>query len=229
MERSRSQLMSVCMSGFFLVLVSIFFFQSAAAGTAAADTGGRQVHYLSLSVGRSIVVNSAQPVTRVSIANPETADFVLISPSEIYVTGMATGMTNMTLWGDEKVVATYNLSVTHDVEQLRSNVRAVLPDEKDVQVLASGDTITLFGNVSNTASIPRIVALAEACAPKEKVNNLLEVSGSHQVMLEVRVSEISRSLGRELGINMIYNSGSGNFGVGMLDQLTKLDDEDIWS
>lgn len=222
MERSRSQLMSVCMSGLFLVLVSIFFFQSAAAGTAGADSGGRQVHYLSLSVGRSIVVNSAQPVTRVSIANPETADFVLISPREIYVTGMAVGVTNMTLWGDEKVVATYNLSVTHDVEQLRSNVRVVLPDEKDVQVLASGDSITLFGNVANTASIPRIVALAEACAPKEKVNNLLEVAGSHQVMLEVRVSEISRALGRELGLNLYYTNDGTSFGVGMLDQLTKI-------
>jgi len=165
-------------------------------------------------------------VTRVSIANPKTADFVLISPSEIYITGLETGMTNMTLWSDEKVVATYNLSVTHDVEQLRAHIRAVLPGEKDVQVIAAGETITLHGKVADTASVPRIVALAEACAPREKVNNLLEVSGNHQVMLEVRVAEISRSLGRELGINMIYNSGSGNFGVGMLDQLSKLDDED---
>jgi len=224
MERSRSKPMAVCMSRLFLVFVSIFFFQSA--GTAGADSGARQVHYLSLSAGRSIVVNSAQPVTRVSIANPETADFVLISPREIYITGLATGMTNMTLWSDDKVVATYNLSVTHDVEQLRSNIRAVLPAEKDVQVLASGDTITLYGKVASTASIPRLVSLAEACAPKEKVNNLLEVAGSHQVMLEVRVSEISRALGRELGINIHYTNDGNSFGVGLLDQLTKLVESD---
>ena len=137
---------------------------------------------------------------------------------------MATGMTNMTIWSGKEVVATYNISVTHDVEQLQSNIRSVLPDEEDVQVLASGDSITLFGKVSGAASLARVVALAEACAPKGNVQNLLEVSGNNQVMLEVRVSEISRTLGRELGINMFYNSGSGNFGVGMLDSLTQLDD-----
>jgi len=220
----------LCFSGLFLVFVLVSFLQSVAYGAAGADSAGRQVNYLSLSVGKSVVVNSTHSVTRVSMAEPETADFVLISPREIYVTGKAIGMTNMTLWSNKKVVATYNISVSHDVEQLESNIRAVLPEEQDVQVLASGDSITLFGEVTSTASLSRVVALAEACAPEGKIHNLLEVSGSHQVMLEVRVSEISRTMGRELGINMFYNSDGTSFGIGMLDQLTKLvqpDDAEI--
>jgi pilus assembly protein CpaC len=53
--------------------------------------------------------------------------------------------------------------------------------------------------------------------------NLLEVAGVHQVMLEVRVSEISRSLLKRLGFNFGYVSGSGNnFGLSLLNQLTSL-------
>ena len=53
--------------------------------------------------------------------------------------------------------------------------------------------------------------------------NLLEVAGVHQVMLEVRVSEISRSLLRRLGFNFNYISSSGrNFGLSLLNQLTTL-------
>lgn len=226
MKPSRSHIMTVFMYRLFLVFVALSFFQSVAVGTAGADEGGHQVNYMSLSVGKSTIVNTTRSATRVSIADPEKADFFLLSPREIYVTGMAIGMTNMTIWSGKEVVATYNVSVTYDVEQLQSSIRAVLPDENGVQVLSSGESMTLFGEVSSAASLARVVALAEASAPKGKVQNLLQVSGNNQVMLEVRVSEISRKLGRELGLNMIYNSGSGNFGVGLLDSLTQLDEAD---
>jgi len=70
--------------------------------------------------------------------------------------------------------------------------------------------------------------LANSYAPKCKddksggrVNNFLEVGGVHQVMLEVRVSEMSRSLIKKLGVNWNYLSEGGNtFGMSMLDNLT---------
>jgi pilus assembly protein CpaC len=53
--------------------------------------------------------------------------------------------------------------------------------------------------------------------------NLLEVGGVHQVMLEVRVSEMSRSLMRRLGVNFAYVSDGGNtFGVSLLNNLTSV-------
>ncbi|MFO0752431.1 MAG: type II and III secretion system protein family protein [Thermodesulfovibrionales bacterium] len=53
--------------------------------------------------------------------------------------------------------------------------------------------------------------------------NLLEVGGVQQVMLEVRVSEISRSLLKRLGVNFSWISSSGkNIGLTMLNNLTQL-------
>jgi pilus assembly protein CpaC len=65
------------------------------------------------------------------------------------------------------------------------------------------------------------MALTKAFASEEKIINSLEVAGVHQVMLEVRVAEMSRSLVRRIGVNFTYNKGD-NFGASLLGGLTKL-------
>jgi pilus assembly protein CpaC len=70
------------------------------------------------------------------------------------------------------------------------------------------------------------MALAQAYAPKGKVRNLLEVGGVHQVMLEVRVAEMSRSTIKELGINFNWFHNGGGFGISTLAGLTSLTGSD---
>ena len=73
-----------------------------------------------------------------------------------------------------------------------------------------------------------MLALAGPFAPLDekkepKIINLLEVAGVHQVMLEVRISEMSRSLLKRLGFNFNYVGGSGqNFGLNLLSGLTSV-------
>ena len=106
--------------------------------------------------------------------------------------------------------------------QLKEAIHKILPDEKDIRVTPTGDSITLSGTVSSTSNLSQVLALAESYYPK-KVVNLLEVGGVHQVMLEVRVAEVSRSLLRRSGVNFNYISNSGmNFGISMLNNLTRL-------
>jgi pilus assembly protein CpaC len=97
----------------------------------------------------------------------------------------------------------------------------MLSDEKDLRVYATHDSITLSGSISSTDRVTQAMALAKSYAPEGKVNNLLKVGGVHQVMLEVRVAEMSRSLTKRLGINFSYVKG-GEFGIGTLGGLTQL-------
>jgi pilus assembly protein CpaC len=53
------------------------------------------------------------------------------------------------------------------------------------------------------------------------VNNLVEVGGIHQVMLEVRVAEMSKSTARQLGINYAWQNGD-DFGVSLLGDLANV-------
>ena len=101
----------------------------------------------------------------------------------------------------------------------------------DIRVTPTRDGITLSGVVSNAVSLSLVLSVAEAYAPpdregkpdKEKVINLLEVGGVQQVMIEVRVSEMTKTLMRNLGINFNVVSASGQqMGVSLLDNLTTL-------
>lgn len=59
--------------------------------------------------------------------------------------------------------------------------------------------------------------------PKEtRIINLMHVGGVQQVMVEVRVAEIQRDLGRQMGINFFATDRQGNFGLTLLDRLTTL-------
>jgi pilus assembly protein CpaC len=184
---------------------------STATGTAFTENTSvietNQSEKLELIAGKSVTLKSSQSVKRVSIADPEIADFILISPREVYLTGKSPGTTNLTLWQNKKVVSIYDLEVSYDVSALKQKLNLVLPNEKDLTVFAAGNSITLSGRISSTANLSQALSVAEAYAPKENVRNLVEVAGIHQVMLEVRVAEIQKTLLKQLGVNFTYNNG----------------------
>jgi pilus assembly protein CpaC len=162
---------------------------------------------IELVSGKSIVLRSAAPVSRVSIAAPAVADFLLLSPKEIYITGKAAGTTNLTLWQNKKLVAIYDLEVAYDLSRLKQQMHQILPDEEALQIIATNDSITLSGKISSAVNLSQAMALARAYAPEGRVNNFVEVGGVHQVMLEVRVAEMGKATTKRLGINFAAQKG----------------------
>jgi len=199
------------------MLLLIFSSKSLAAASFLLET--RNAEKLDLVVGKSVILKSSEPVQRISIAAPAIADFVLLSPREIYLTGKTAGATNLTLWQNKKVAAIYDLEVAYDISRLKQKLHDLLPDERDLRVIATHDSITLSGLISSTTNLSQALALAGAFAPENKVVNLLKVAGVHQVMLEVRVAEMSRSLTKRLGFNFSYLSSGGDFGISTLGGL----------
>jgi len=173
-----------------------------------------------LVVGKSAILKSDKPVKRVSVAKPEVADIFVVSPNEIYITGKSAGITNMTLWQDKGIYAIYDLDVAYDTVRLKQKLHEVLPQETDLRVVSTNDSIALSGKISNAANLSQALAIAKAFAPEGKLQNLMEVGGVQQVMLEVRISEMQRSVIKRLGINFGYSSPSGNFGISRLGGLS---------
>ncbi len=149
---------------------------------------------------KSTILNTDKAVSRVSLAQPGAASIVVLSPTQIYITGQTLGTTTLTLWNGKKVMAVYDLVITPDVTRLKRMIHEILPEEKGVQVLSSGESITLSGYVTSMGNLTSVLSLAEAEAP-EKVVNLLKVDGVQQVMLEVRVAEMSRTALKRMGVN----------------------------
>ncbi len=173
---------------------------------------------LQLVVGKSIILKNSKPVDRVSIADPAIAKFILLSPKEIYLIGKTAGITNLTIWQNKKIYAIYDLEVDYDISRLKQKLHNLLPDEKNIRVIATHNSITLSGRISNTNNLSQVMILAKEYAPGGTVHNLLKVEEVHQVMLEVRIAEMSRAVTKELGINWTYNRG-GSFGLGLLGEL----------
>ena len=193
----------------------------AAETQAQLSVENREVQRLDLGVGKSKVLDTPMPIKRASLANPDVADTVVLSPTQIYLTGKTVGVTSLTLWQDNgKMFATFDVVVSPDLTRLKESLYRTLPDEQGIQVTANHDYVTLAGTVSNTTNLTRALGIAEAYAPK-KVTNLLQVGGVQQVMLEVRVAEMNRELIRRLGVNLGAVARDG-FGVTALNQLTTL-------
>ncbi|MGQ9920355.1 MAG: type II and III secretion system protein family protein [Desulfobacca sp.] len=176
-----------------------------------------------LRVGRSKVMRTTFPIQRISVADPEVADIVLISDREVYINGNASGVTNISLWGKQRF-ASAKVVVEPDISILKEKLFKVLPREK-IAVEAAGDTVVLSGEVSGPVAQETALALAVPFVEgkKEKVVNLLHVGGVQQVMVAVRVAEINRSVGKQIGINFIYSTLDGrHFGATLLDRLSVL-------
>lgn len=152
-----------------------------AATAMAASDGAHNVakapdaQQVSLVVGKSTVVDMPVAIKRASLADPQIADAIVLSPKQIYVTGKGYGSTNLTLWGkDDQVLAIFDLDVGVDLTRLKQHLDELLPDETNLRLKGTNDHVTVSGTVSSEARLSQVLAVAEAYAPK-KVLNFLKV------------------------------------------------------
>jgi pilus assembly protein CpaC len=178
---------------------------------------------LRLKAGQSKVLRLPFAITRISVANPEVADIILTSPQEVYINGLAPGTTNLSVWGRGRF-SSARVTVEADVGQLKENLAQVLPREK-IGVMAADETVVLTGEVSGPVAQQTALSMAAASVggKKERVINLLNIGGVQQVMCEVRVAEINRTVLNRIGVNFAIGNTTGpGFGVSLLNNLTSL-------
>lgn len=176
---------------------------------------------LRLRVGQSKVLRTPFAITRISVADPEIADIILISDKEIYVNAQAPGVTNLSIWGKTRF-STAKVMVEADVSLLKEKLYQILPKEK-IGVEAAGDSVVLSGEVSGPVAQETAISLAISfVGKKDKVVNLMHVGGVQQVMLEVRMAEINRTVLDRIGINFSGLTPTGNFGVQQINSLAPI-------
>ena len=174
---------------------------------------------LRLTVGKSMLLKLPENAQRISVGNPEVADVTLINAREIYLLGKRSGTTNMLVWGASGNSTLRELTVTMDTHALQSKLQELVPTENPVKVDALADSVVLSGLVSDGMKVKRLMELSEAFSGGKKVINMMRVSGAQQVMLEVKVAEISKSLLDQLGVEANITRAIGGTSVNLLSQL----------
>lgn len=183
---------------------------------------------LQLSLGESQVLQLPQMVKRVAVGHPGIADFILLGPKELYVLGKAPGMTNLVMWDAGGKATSLRTQVALNLTPLRELLQRILPMEKDIEVLSAGDAVILKGEVSDAVSAETAQRLASTQLENDntpaaqdgkeskdskpgktglRVINLLKVRSPQQVMLEVRVAEVSKSYLESLGVEWGQTGG----------------------
>lgn len=208
-----------------LLLAALQLAAVLAALLAATEAGAITAASIEMSAGRSQVITLDRDAGRVAVADPAVADILLLSPRQIYVTAKAPGLTNITTWSGNQVALVMDLVVSPDVTRLKELLHRMLPAEQGIRVMAAHDALTISGTVTSAKAMATALDLARLFAPAgdtDKVVNLMGVGGSHQVLLEVKVAEMSRSVMERLGIDLSYFSG-GQFAYTLLNNLFTLD------
>lgn len=204
----------------------------------APRADGTAQQSLDLELGKSVFVRAGFSVKRVSVGDPEIVDMVVLSPSEFQVVPKKIGETNMIVWersGEPSVIL--DVSVGTSFSALERRLASVLGTD-GIHVEGFGNAVALTGNVPSPVMVERAIQLASAYFVEEggkktdgpSVVNALDVGGNQQVMIEVIVAEMSRSLGRRLNVNWdtLIESGMKTFTfTNFMGDLISLDDDEL--
>ncbi len=173
---------------------------------------------LSLTLGKSSVLRLPEDVTRISVGSPEIADVMLLNPNELYLLGKKIGATNIFLWTGSGGTTIMDVSVDIDTTALRNRLNLLMPNEKTLTVSAAGESLVLSGQVADAVKVHHIAALAEQFGGK-KVINMMTTRDAAQVMLEVKVAEVSKTLIDKLGASFTGTRTSGDFTYSLITNL----------
>ncbi|GGC08179.1 type II and III secretion system protein family protein [Pseudoduganella buxea] len=171
---------------------------------------------MSLQLGKSTLMRLLEPVQGRSVGNPAVLQAMLVSPETLYLVGVDVGSTNLIVQGRSGACSVIDIVVGMDVSGLQAALAALLPEEKEIRVSAAADALVLSGTVADATVLARVLELAQAfvrrpakalAQPKgegaepageagagPRIVNMLGVSAPQQVMLEVQIAEVSKTL-----------------------------------
>ena len=171
--------------------------------------GPVKMRFLSLGIGKSMVVDLPRDVKDVLVADPKIANAVIRSPQRAYIIGGAVGQTNVVFFdGDGQQIASYDIAVKRDLNGVRAALRQSMPG---IQIEGVGDSVLLTGSVSSPVEAQQAGEVAaRLVGGAEKVVNSIVVRGRDQVMLKVTVAEVRRDVVKQMGVDLSAQLNVGN-------------------
>lgn len=180
--------------------------QSSASSPATTEEEGPAP--LRVMVGKSLLINTTDRLKRVSVSDPEIADAIVVTPTQVLVHGRSPGEISLLIWDEYERPRSFDLRVDVDVSAAREEIRKIFPDEQ-IDVAALRSAIVLSGHVT-TEDVAKRVGMVAGAYSKNVINVLtFGPVGSQEVLLEVKFAEVDRAAVTQLGANL-FAPGIGN-------------------
>ena len=117
---------------------------------------------LVVTVGKSLVLDNAMNIQRISLANGDLAEAVAVNPREVLINGKAPGETSLVIWQQGGPRLLFDLTVRASNSRL-DNVRGQLAKElpgEDISVYVEGESVFLHGTAKNIIDADRATLIA---------------------------------------------------------------------
>lgn len=219
MTQARSVLTAIsagCSWGLiFVALQAAAVLPAAAQATQASEESPNE---LFVTAGKSVIVDSALPIDRVSMGYGDFAEANAVGPKEVLVNGRTPGQTSLIIWQQGGGKLFFDVTVEpsqfangNKADVVQREMRKELPGQR-INVSVENNLIFLRGTVKDLTSADRAIAIAGALG---KPVDLLYVNvppAEPQILLKVRFASVDRSLSKELGINLFSTGATRTVG-----------------
>ena len=183
----------------------------------AQSVAVRPASEMSLSVGTGRMVRLDRPITDLFVADDKVADVQVRSANQIYVFAKAAGET--TVYATDRAghtVYSTSIRVGTNLTSVGELLHQAMP-EAQIQARPINGMVLLTGTVAAPEDVAEATRLVQAyVGDGTQVISRLKTATPLQVMLQVKIAEVSRSLAKSIGVNLLTRDTSGGFlfGVG---------------
>jgi pilus assembly protein CpaC len=171
---------------------------------------------VSLSVGTGRMIRLDGAMSDLFVANDAIADVQVRSANQIYIFGKGPGETSVYATNKAgKVMYSANVRVGNNIGSLDEMLGLAMPDAQ-VRATPMNGMILLTGTVAAPADVEEAGRLVQAFVGEgTQVVSRLKTATPLQVMLKVKIAEVSRSLTRNVGVNLLSRDQTGGFLFGI--------------
>ncbi len=179
----------------------------------AAPAPTSEDNALLMSVGASRVVNLPAAMSDVVVADPDVADVHVRSNTQLYIIAKKPGETNIFVTArGGKMLYSGTVRVGNNLTSIDQMLKLAMPEANIVSSKMNG-MVLLTGTINAPEDAAEAERLVQAFVGKDvTVVSRLRTATPLQVNLQVRISEVSRSLIHKIGTNIAgFGTGSGSF------------------
>jgi pilus assembly protein CpaC len=171
---------------------------------------------IELTTNSSRILTLGKNIPRVQVNNPELLAVTPLSAKDVQISAKKAGVTQVNLWDEEGNIHTVDVMIYGDARELSAALQTQFP-HSSIRVYRYSESLVLTGFVDRPDHVGPIMRLAEDYAPK--VINNVSVGGVQQILLKVKVMEVSRTKLRELGADWAFLDGGSILAASNVSQL----------
>ncbi|MDR2794321.1 MAG: type II and III secretion system protein family protein, partial [Holosporaceae bacterium] len=165
------------------------------------STTSEKIFYKEIEVNSVNFINLNEKISEIFIPDPSIIDVQLLNSNSLYVLGLSPGTTTLMINGNNaKPLVDCKVRVTYPLKTIREAVWEMYPDA-NIEFVSLDSSLILKGKVPSPEMAADIVEIVGKFLDATKIINKLQIETSTQVLLKVKIAEVTRELTKSLGIN----------------------------